>query len=86
MPMATIKWRDAYSATDTSLEGVVKELGTVAIATTHGNVVHEDKDYVVVEQHNADDCEDGNDYTIIPKPLILRRENVGRKVKKRRRK
>lgn len=73
--MSIIKWRDAYTEDRSTLEKIKKGLGTVAISETHGRTVYRNKHYIVIERHRASKC-DSQDYFIIPKSLIIKKQTI----------
>ena len=86
--MVSIRWQDAYAVDRTNLEEVKKRLGKDCICNTHGKIVFENKQFLVLEQHNGG-TEYGNDYFIVPKSIIIKRRRTkmpcskGRKKKKK---
>lgn len=67
-----ITWKDAYSQIDRNLEYIKKSLGS-GLAIVHGDIVHEDDEWVVVRYLHYPHLEESDECIVIPKSLIVNR-------------
>ena len=75
--MTKLVWRDAYTTCKTTLNEVKGEFGEIALCTTHGKVVYQDKTYTVLQYNFASHGQ--GDYFVIPTSLIMKGKHAKKK-------